>query len=237
MSNSLMKIDTPTKLIGIIAVVGEGTLVAVGYFDQSLIILVAISGVLVFVAAAFSIAIVSIRSIAVGKYEQQLFRPIEKHSPLYSEPIWSVIKDTSQCELLFEEDKFFDTKELSAYLYYFRIVYVICVYVTGGIKQKRVLEDKDYFLRKVYAFISEHKAHQLISDAHFSDLREGELQVIRLKKESPFEIVLTGLLAALVLAVIISGGTVDVKGVKFRLQPLGDGLKKLREALKQDDKP
>ena len=69
------------------------------------------------------------------------------------------------------------------------------------------------------------------------DLHAGELTVKRLAVESPLEIVMCGVGAALALAVILSGGTIkfDAESGAFEatMPALGEGIRKLREALAQ----
>jgi hypothetical protein len=60
---------------------------------------------------------------------------------------------------------------------------------------------------------------------------DNHLRVIRISKASPLEIVLIGSVAAIVLAVILSGGEVDIKLAKAKLNPLGDGIRKLKDAI------
>ena len=73
------------------------------------------------------------------------------------------------------------------------------------------------------------------------DLHAGELTVKRLAVESPLEIVMSGVGVALVLAVILSGGTIkfDAKSGAFEatMPALGEGIGKLREALAQTHAP
>ena len=59
------------------------------------------------------------------------------------------------------------------------------------------------------------------------------LTIDRMTRESPMEIELVGLPLLLVLAVIFSGGEIQIAGVavKAALPPLGTGIKALREAL------
>ena len=68
-----------------------------------------------------------------------------------------------------------------------------------------------------------------------ADLGDRSVAVRRLAVESPLEIVMVGIAAALAVAVILSGGTVkfDAKTGSFEaaLPALGEGIRKLREAL------
>jgi hypothetical protein len=63
-----------------------------------------------------------------------------------------------------------------------------------------------------------------------------ELRFIRIEKASPLRIDCTCVVSALVLAVIISGGKVDLAVLKFTIKPLGEGIKSLRAALSAQKK-
>jgi hypothetical protein len=78
-------------------------------------------------------------------------------------------------------------------------------------------------------------------DGLFSkDLREDSPVAERIGRESPLLIVMEGALVALGLAVILSGGKIkfDVKVAKLEVElpPIGEGIKKLREALSRAPK-
>jgi len=55
-----------------------------------------------------------------------------------------------------------------------------------------------------------------------------------MKKSSPMEIVFSGIGGALIAAVVFSGGEAEVAGVKFKLPPLGTGVKHMRMAFKDN---
>lgn len=66
--------------------------------------------------------------------------------------------------------------------------------------------------------------------------QSNELLIEKLNKNSPLEMVLVGIPIALTAAVIFSGGTVKInrkEGFEFELPPIGEGLKKIREALEK----
>lgn len=59
------------------------------------------------------------------------------------------------------------------------------------------------------------------------------LRIEKISKNSPLELTLCGISTALTVAVIISGGNIEISGKKIKctLPPLGEGIGKLREAL------
>jgi len=64
-----------------------------------------------------------------------------------------------------------------------------------------------------------------------AERQNTDLEIIRLSKSSPMEIVFSGMNVALTAAIIFSGGEVELKGMKFKLPPMGVGVKSMREAL------
>lgn len=66
-----------------------------------------------------------------------------------------------------------------------------------------------------------------------SDLPSGrDLLLLDIRRENPLELVLGGVGVALAAAVIISGGEVKVgvTGIHFKVNSLGDGIKKIKAA-------
>lgn len=69
---------------------------------------------------------------------------------------------------------------------------------------------------------------------YFDSSGEGLIQIQRIKKESPLEIVLIVSVTLITLGVIFSGGEIEVGTdgrIKAKIPPLGEGLRSLREAL------
>lgn len=59
---------------------------------------------------------------------------------------------------------------------------------------------------------------------------EGKLEIRKISFNSPLEFIVYGVVPALVVSIIISGGKIDLAKGKFEVKSLGSGLKKLREA-------
>jgi hypothetical protein len=134
----------------------------------------------------------------------------------------------------FKDDGPLDVYELSYFLFLFRAVYVAA--------SERVRDDStppEVFAEKL--------RYELTNDKYpYDDVNlarkelDHNLTIIGIRRESPLEILFAGLGAALVVALIISGGkvTVSLKQVKVELPPLGHGIAKLREAFgKKPQKP
>jgi hypothetical protein len=66
------------------------------------------------------------------------------------------------------------------------------------------------------------------------DLQDRDLYVRSISMQSPLEICVAGALCALVLAVIISGGEVDLRNLKFKMPSIGHGIREIRSALGLD---
>jgi hypothetical protein len=75
---------------------------------------------------------------------------------------------------------------------------------------------------------------QRLNDTTFDpsdwNLQDAEITINRMTKSSPLEIVGMCQISALCLAIIISGGTANIFKGQFKVNALGDGLKKLRDA-------
>jgi hypothetical protein len=66
---------------------------------------------------------------------------------------------------------------------------------------------------------------------------ETSLVIVRLRKSSPLTFWVEATKVALALAVVISGGEVDLSKGKFKVHALGDGLKELKELFQHDPPP
>jgi hypothetical protein len=65
----------------------------------------------------------------------------------------------------------------------------------------------------------------------YSDPESSQLMLSRISMESPISVWAQGVVTALVCAVILSGGSVDLLKGKYEVGPIGDGITKLRDAL------
>ncbi|MBU2071876.1 MAG: hypothetical protein KKE08_01770 [Gammaproteobacteria bacterium] len=71
---------------------------------------------------------------------------------------------------------------------------------------------------------------------YYRELNNEKLLVSKIKKESPLEICFIGISSALTLAVILSGGKINIGGLKAELPPLGTGIECLMAAFSTKEK-
>ncbi len=121
----------------------------------------------------------------------------------------------------------FDPIELAHFLFLFRATYSASV---GFIESKdfnadNMYEYKDDFLDQLK------KMRFTERNSLFSvDLKEMNLAIEEILKSSPIRIKISGLLRAIIIAVIISGGEVDFKFFRAKINPIGNGIRNLRKA-------
>ncbi len=69
------------------------------------------------------------------------------------------------------------------------------------------------------------------------DLKERDIFIMKIYKESPLTIWLTGVLTFLVAAFIICGGEIEISAapprIRIKMSSLGEGLRKLKEAMRR----
>lgn len=63
--------------------------------------------------------------------------------------------------------------------------------------------------------------------------KSEDLSLLNIKRHNPFEVVFSGISIALTAAIIVSGGKFKLGpgGINIEIPPLGDGIKRLRDAL------
>lgn len=135
---------------------------------------------------------------------------------------------TKKFKLKFPDFGALDAAELGHFLFLFRGAYASCT---------NILKDRD--LKQLPSKRLEDKIRQHLRSLNISDIdalfsRElgpKKLVVRRVAFESPLEITLTGVVVFLAMAVILSGGTFKLGPLQVTLPPIGEGIKRLREAL------
>ncbi|WP_305908815.1 hypothetical protein Q9L42_008785 [Methylomarinum sp. Ch1-1] len=142
-------------------------------------------------------------------------------------------------QLSFPEEDPIKAKELSYYLYYFSAAYTVAVERYGDISLKKVLGDQEFYVNdfRQALFEAGTKSPHALRQLFFSDLSENELVVDEITRNSPLSFFGKGVVSAIVLSAIISGGKVEGFGVKVEMQPLGEGVKLLKEAFKEPPEP
>lgn len=139
--------------------------------------------------------------------------------------------DRVNIELQFETSgEPIDSKELADFILLFRAIYVFGVINYGEYKPRDILKSKTQLIDEIHTKISKLN-NQKINELFAAELGDNKLLTPDIRKSNPLEIVFGGLAVALVIAVIISGGEIQIMFAKAKCNPLGDGIKKIREAL------
>ncbi len=99
-------------------------------------------------------------------------------------------------------------------------------------QQKEPSEDEIAEMKRLIGRFSPKELDSIFDPKRARDL----LQIEKISRQSPLEIVLMGCFGLLTLAVVFSGGKIEIslKGIKAELPPLGKGIKSLRSALGLD---
>ena len=138
--------------------------------------------------------------------------------------------------LIFEaSDAPLDSFEFISFLHLFRAAYARSLEVAGQDAPDEIVKQKQHYAElfgKEFNSPGISQNATKVSERFYSNLGTSELNFVRINKSSPLEIGCICVVSALTLAVIVSGGEVDIKGLKFKLRPLGVGIKNLRAALR-----
>lgn len=135
--------------------------------------------------------------------------------------------------LSFADSDEIDAKELADFLFLFGAIYTVGTVLAVA---RPTLAEADEFEQAVVSHV------RRLSFGGLSPLFHQELGVWKLVpkyigKQSPFAIEFEGLAAALTVAVIFSGGKINLAGVlQATLPPLSEGIKKLRDVLSPSPK-
>jgi hypothetical protein len=147
-------------------------------------------------------------------------------------------------ELTVVNDKATNVKELSLYLSQIEKLY------TFLLRRPELIEQAKAYSQKIKIsdnLLSEEGLLRALEESNYSsrNLRQfqntkklkGELNIVRLSKNSPLEIVFTAVVPFLAAAMVLSGGKADIKSfgqkIKFEIPSLGSGLLKLQEFMER----
>lgn len=144
----------------------------------------------------------------------------------------STLLSIGQCLMILEEETTIESSDLAYFLFLFRGAYAAGIPSVEKIRAAGNEPDPNTLADKIRKHLAKLTVSQ-INDLFQQDLGPNRLLTERISRDSPFEIVLCGCVILLVIAVILSGGTVEFGegGVKAHLPPIGKGIKHLREAL------
>ncbi len=125
-----------------------------------------------------------------------------------------------------DEGDAFSMREFTHFMYLFNAANNAFISYDGEGQAAEVLKDGDWDLFK--SILKKYGDEYRIQELFFA--RNNELKIEIIVKQSPLEMWVVGPLVALVAAVVISGGKVDLKNLTFEINSLGSGLKDLLEA-------
>ena len=135
--------------------------------------------------------------------------------------------------LIFQEtDDPVSSQDFARYVYLLRAAYAHSLRITPS-DENEVLNLQSKYIDSFKARFALENPDVAVEELFSTELGELELKFVTINKSSPLVITCVCVVSALTLAVIVSGGKVDVdwKGkVKFTLPPLGTGIKSLLEA-------
>jgi len=137
------------------------------------------------------------------------------------------------------EDGSVNWSELSAFLFEFRRLYIHSYFA-----YEMEDDDSNYLLTDIW----EERRNRLVkpdivrrANEVLSVERSGlvvpqvDLKIKSITKNSPFEIVACCAFSVLTIAVVFSGGEIKTDLFEVKLPPLGEGVKRIREALRSED--
>jgi hypothetical protein len=141
------------------------------------------------------------------------------------------MQGTSKFEVVIETDGApISTEELTDFLYHFRAVYAAALNLTAQAPASSQTRQDDLDLVKQLRSDIGAIDWKGISDLAHEDLGDQDLGIIDIRRQNPLTIVFDGVVVALTVAVIISGGKLNLGPLKVQLPPLGKGLQELRAA-------
>ena len=145
------------------------------------------------------------------------------------------IPEEKKLELIFaKEQTAIKANDLQGFIFYFNMYYLKLI--------------EDYSIRDLNQFINNEydikKSFNFTNDDYYYYSKKlytnNDLLIFEIEKHSPLRIIFGGSMIALILAVILSGGTHEIDASKFKIKTtinksLGESLQDLRRVLKEDD--
>lgn len=140
-----------------------------------------------------------------------------------------------------QSDEPLDSWELTHFLYLFRAAYAHSLAITPA-DEEEVARAPERYAEIFRSSLPSEEPAFVVAELFDTDHEREDLRIARISKESPLQIAFYCVVSALTLSVIVSGGKVDasmisagkadVLKLRFRLPPLGVGIKSLRDAFK-----
>lgn len=145
------------------------------------------------------------------------------------------IPEEKKLELIFaKEQTAIKANDLQGFIFYFNMYYLKLI--------------EDYSIRDLNQFINNEydikKSFNFTNDDYYYYSKKlytnNDLLIFEIEKHSPLRIIFGGSMIALILAVILSGGTLEIDASKFKIKTtinksLGESLQDLRRVFKEDD--
>jgi hypothetical protein len=134
------------------------------------------------------------------------------------------------------------TRELSQYLHYLRAAYVRTLRAIPeqlDLSPESVEEDAYHAVRLAVLENTPVSGYTLSASGSSKLPPASDLYFLELERRNPLEIVLIGIPAILVAAVVFSGGRVKFgpEGVEAEVNSLGDGIKSIKDAFSRKTLP
>lgn len=128
-------------------------------------------------------------------------------------------------------DYLIDSKELGDFIFLFRAIYAASIELLKDIEIDTLLNEKDEIIPKLLREIRNIGISD-INRLFSTNLGENALLLRKIEKKNPLEMIISGAIIAIVFSAIISGGKFRILGIiSGELNPIGDGITKLRNAL------
>ena len=140
------------------------------------------------------------------------------------------MREPGEIEFIFTEKGDVRWGELTEFMHLFRGWYLFAAERFGADVSPESLVQN---LEEVLDVVDEEELEEVFFRLDREDVHEKDLQITRINKESPLIIWALGILTAATFAAILSGGEVDISRGRFKLKPLGEGIKKLRSAFRR----
>jgi len=143
-------------------------------------------------------------------------------------------------KVVFQEEQYLNVFELSNFLYYIKTLYSWMVKKVEindqiGSVQNQV-EAAKALVSEFQRVIREIQTSRARVPYFKSYLRENDIYIAKIKKESPLEIWFAGVTTIVIAAFIFAGGEIDISltppRVKIKMGSLGDSIKKFKDAFK-----
>ncbi len=133
-----------------------------------------------------------------------------------------------------ESDAPLDSWEFAEFLYLFRAAYSRSLDIVGS-NEKEVLDNAEKYHEVFSESFAVEMPEKVITELFHTDRGGAELRLNSINKSSPLEIAFIAVVPALVLAVIVSGGKIDINinrvgHIKCTLPPLATTIENLRKA-------